>query len=960
MAGFGDDPFGDGPFGEAEWSEVVLYKQLPGIYQDQDEAQGYPLQTWMNAIVPLFDRGLEKAETWRDLRDPLRVTTRYDQVVTITLGRIKDPDAPIEQRGADGTITSDRSFSSPTARFDSTDLGKTLTVLTSGLPSNNRTVVISAVTNTTTVRTNPPLLTDPIPFKWFVKGFPLIPPGEMAFEVVSGDVGAIGPAWILNDGASDFTVLSRSRFFPFGSETRLLTEREGSQGTALSDGRFQAEVEFAQTDVGKPFTVSGSSLPANNVKSQIYAVDVADPTKISLTESITLGTGLNRGVIYALQPGVAGVSVEHVVDGASQPLSVRVRESRITVALATDGSSHPTSTAGAVAAAVTASPEASPLVTAVAAGTGLGVAEVAVLTEIPGAALLLDGGPLTWALLPYPELLLATASPPAGIIEQSGTDLVLSGGSAFSAASATLIATDVGNQLVIRGSALGNDGVYPIATVTGPTSGTVTVISPLSAESGLTWEIRTPSRQADATTVTVRAPSQIELLGADFDLDIDTTQSEARQRSWVESSIQWMEVKGVANSYRIIGLLSGYDVETTALYRVSRAVYSAIPSMNRVLDAETGAGRAGTDGQLTQVGSDVHFVSATAALRASDIGRVLDLSNCSTGGNDDLFTITAWVSPTEVVLGSPPTATAPDNGTGGTLTSPTIVWAVARLYTDLPPTRPLYDDVNVELMQQIVGPTHFLMDTYCWDSSQTDQFTIDITNVTPSTTFGIPSYITVEVTGILQGTGNYSTARVMGVASAWQITDSNGTLYYTESLPTLTAAGPPEVCTFLVYGANVPALGTATMKYICDETTSCDYCKAAAIKVAITPTTILNDLNVDLDRALTMLEARLESEPRPAHVRLIISALSPPPIFRSMSPVFGVTGGGTAFEIIGEGFVDGATVTFGGTPATGIVVVDSEHITGLSPAGTGLVDVVVTNPDTQTTGSEGHDAYQYL
>lgn len=50
--------------------------------------------------------------------------------------------------------------------------------------------------------------------------------------------------------------------------------------------------------------------------------------------------------------------------------------------------------------------------------------------------------------------------------------------------------------------------------------------------------------------------------------------------------------------------------------------------------------------------------------------------------------------------------------------------------------------------------------------------------------------------------------------------------------------------------------------------------------------------------------------------------------------------------ITGTGFGDGATVTFGGTAATSVVVVDSTHITCLTPAhALGLVDVKVTNID---------------
>jgi hypothetical protein len=62
--------------------------------------------------------------------------------------------------------------------------------------------------------------------------------------------------------------------------------------------------------------------------------------------------------------------------------------------------------------------------------------------------------------------------------------------------------------------------------------------------------------------------------------------------------------------------------------------------------------------------------------------------------------------------------------------------------------------------------------------------------------------------------------------------------------------------------------------------------------------------------------------------------------------------------IKGTGFVDGLTVTFGGSDATSIVVVDAFTITCLTPAhAVGSVDVVVTNPDGQAATLTNGFAY---
>ena len=65
----------------------------------------------------------------------------------------------------------------------------------------------------------------------------------------------------------------------------------------------------------------------------------------------------------------------------------------------------------------------------------------------------------------------------------------------------------------------------------------------------------------------------------------------------------------------------------------------------------------------------------------------------------------------------------------------------------------------------------------------------------------------------------------------------------------------------------------------------------------------------------------------------------------SVSPNNGSTTGGTAVTITGTNFAAGATVTFGGTAATNVVVVNSTTITATTPLhAAGAVTVTVTNP----------------
>ena len=76
------------------------------------------------------------------------------------------------------------------------------------------------------------------------------------------------------------------------------------------------------------------------------------------------------------------------------------------------------------------------------------------------------------------------------------------------------------------------------------------------------------------------------------------------------------------------------------------------------------------------------------------------------------------------------------------------------------------------------------------------------------------------------------------------------------------------------------------------------------------------------------------------------------PTVTSVTPSSGVAIGGTAVTIAGTGFSAGASVTFGGMPATTVVVVNPTTITAVTPArAAGLVNVVVTNTDASGSGT---------
>ena len=72
----------------------------------------------------------------------------------------------------------------------------------------------------------------------------------------------------------------------------------------------------------------------------------------------------------------------------------------------------------------------------------------------------------------------------------------------------------------------------------------------------------------------------------------------------------------------------------------------------------------------------------------------------------------------------------------------------------------------------------------------------------------------------------------------------------------------------------------------------------------------------------------------------------PPPTLSAIAPKSGPTNGGTTVAFIGSGFETGASVTFGGVPATGVAVLGPTSLSCVAPpASKGVVTVLVSNPD---------------
>ena len=160
--------------------------------------------------------------------------------------------------------------------------------------------------------------------------------------------------------------------------------------------------------------------------------------------------------------------------------------------------------------------------------------------------------------------------------------------------------------------------------------------------------------------------------------------------------------------------------------------------------------------------------------------------------------------------------------------------------------------------------------------------------------------------------------------------------------PTVTSVAPNEG----PIGANTPVTLTGT-DFLTGATVTFGGAAATTVSVddsnTITAVAPVGAAAVPVDIVVTNPDGRSGTLVAGFTYRL-------PPTATSVVSDVGPTAGTTPVTITGTDFVSGATVTFGGAAATQVLVDNSTTITALTPAsaGGGPVDVVVTNPDTQS------------
>lgn len=663
-------------------------------------------------------------------------------------------------------------------------------------------------------------------------------------------------------------------------------EQYGVDAVVLADGSVVIPTaRFRLSDQGKYLTLAGSLLPGNNVASRIVLVvsstiilvdppPAADAGPLRWSVRATLDTDPDH-VVVELQGGDAerirpgwvlydGAAEFPVLTRASFPNRSDLRVPPI-IDQGSDGRIDAQGRFVAPASRLSAIDVGRPFLLfdstyldnrgVFTIGSVEDTGEIHLLHPDGTAAVLIpDSGPLTWAARSRAQITVRGPALPLGVQRQQGTDLVLTvpGVSAtVSCPSGLFLPEDVGRSFSI---------LYPagevVATVTTVVSGQSLIVRAeqsgvLAAGTSLAWRLRSTARAlaGQGARVLLRPPSFLGNLAADHGLVDDIQEPELRRRAWVSTAPAWTQLKGTVEGYRMVGALSGANIQVDSLYRVSTEIGEALPPDARVELQEWEPGRHGEFGVLTLgTAGAVRLTDPGARFTVGDVGLVLRIVE-SAGSNTRAFTVARVLDAHSVEFLPSEHATVPDTNAH---------WYLARLYATHPPMMACFDDFDADLMEQLIDglppqtTDHWSADRWCWESGTVESVPLTITAVSAAP----EGRYTVTVTG---------RADVVTGVGAWKVVDSAGRSFFLESVPAYVDATPTY--TFLVAARVAPLLGSSQLTYVCETQLSCGYCAAAAVRL-----TISADLGAasaqEVDRFQARLLARLE-EVRPEHVRLI-------------------------------------------------------------------------------------------
>ena len=581
---------------------------------------------------------------------------------------------------------------------------------------------------------------------------------------------------------------------------------------------------FTFADVGKEITTTGSSISSNNRK--VIVTDVLNPKEVLTNPPLTMDVGPIRWELRKKGAStteetlveVVGGDVEDITPGwiltdgfadftvlKRQQFKLEADEQKLlTMREGSDGRIDTVGEFTSPSLALTSKDVGRILSIGDTAYPDTNEGRFEIVDVLSSTTCQIDStdvvlettGTLFWALLRTPELTLQGSSVLKGTIEQEREDgdILSTGATAvFESISASFSADDVGKLLTLHIPGDTNNGTYEVV---GYTSATIIEIEATpGTATGFHWELRAKTDVGDETQVQVRAPSLLKYLAQDFGIEVDNREEEEWQRRWVESVSRWIGLKGHEDGYKYVGALTGFDVEVASLYRVSQEIYlaAAAAGADSYAVGEAGEGRSGTDGSLDLVGSFVQCSSPTAVFENWDVGRAIEVTGSSGGTNDGFRTIIEVVDAQTVKFRAIDFMTGSSDPNNGSLT-----WRVVRFYSDEPPTLPVHDEINSDLMSYLKSTAVFTVDKYCWEQSPSPWSTllgpgdavwraaqlppvtgdgrVFITSVDPPGASAFPAVYT------LTGRGDFEVAVGLGVGR-WKLTDSALNGYFLETVP---------------------------------------------------------------------------------------------------------------------------------------------------------------------------------
>ena len=190
---------------------------------------------------------------------------------------------------------------------------------------------------------------------------------------------------------------------------------------------------------------------------------------------------------------------------------------------------------------------------------------------------------------------------------------------------------------------------------------------------------------------------------------------------------------------------------------------------------------------------------------------------------------------------------------------------------------------------------------------------VSSTTITATTPAGSAGAVTVTVTVSGQSGSLASGFTYVVAPTVSSVSPNNG--------PTAGGTAVTITGTNFVAGATVKFGATAATNVVVVSSTTITATTPAGSAGAVTVTVTMSGQSGSLANGFTYVVA---------------------PTVSSVSPNNGPAAGGTAVTITGTNFAAGATVKFGATAATNVVVVSSTSITATTPAGAGAVTVTVT------------------